>query len=157
MEREFEKIYVNADLRQEIPEPVNMVNHELSSNFDSELDLTVLENKENEILDDCNMEDHEFVSYNENFIRNQQHQAEKLPTSTTATVFGTNSISISVAKTVNPQPVVGVKNPNQENALNKLLQKIRQQREDATVKNLNKDSDVSQNTPVSTPKHVSRK
>ena len=126
---------------------MNINNHELSSNFDSELDLTVLENKETEILEDCNMEE---------FLLNNN---ERIITPTSTVVITPQS-----TKSVN-QPVVlnnnnnnNKTNANQENALNKLLQKIRQQREDSNVKNgINKDLNVSNaNTPVTAPKNASR-
>ena len=165
-----------------MPEPTNINNHELSSNFDSELDLTVLENKENEILDDCNMEDYEFVSVqesNQNLAskeiqtsnQSKQTQIERAsnptPTSRVATIATNSMDAVTIETTSNAQkqqqqsiPLNNTnsrKNPNQENALNKLLQKIRQQREDSNVKNVNKELDASNgNTPVTTPKMTSR-
>jgi hypothetical protein len=131
-----------------MPEPINMNSDELSSNFDSELDLTVLENKENEILEDCKME--EFIKINNNREVERTLASPQVTTNKTVT---SNSVTVS-SMTTTPntnQPHV-VNNSNQENALSKLLQKIRQQREDSNVKNLNKDG----NTPLETPKHASR-
>ena len=92
-----------------MPEPVNMINnHELSSNFDSDLDLTVLENRETEILDNCNMKDYEFKS---DQLKSQQNLTDRqhmqisdrvinaTPTSTVTTV-GTSSVSVSIATSV---------------------------------------------------------
>jgi hypothetical protein len=136
-----------------MPEPININSDELASNFDSELDLTVLENKENEILEDCKIE--EFIKTN-----NNNQEVERTPPSpqlTTSKPVTSNSVTVSSMTTTRNinQPHV-INNSNQENALNKLLQKIRQQREDSNVKMLNKDASPNGNTPLETPKHASR-
>lgn len=65
LEREFEKIYINAqsstDSLPSIPQSLEMkINqNDLSSNVDSsELDLTLIENKENEVLENCELKEH---------------------------------------------------------------------------------------------------
>lgn len=173
LEREFEKIYANADLRQEIPEPVNIKTDELSSEFDSELELTVLENREQEILDECNMMNSRHTPHESqlplrrepisfpNISQQLNEKTRPSTTTTTAATMGTSSTTMSIA-TTGPTSTTATtstvnsnvtKNPNQETALQKLLIKIRQQREESTK---NKDTDA-ETTPVQTPKHASRK
>ena len=114
------------DLRQNIPQPSDATSSQdvsVSNYCDSDLDLTVLETRENDILDACQLRQEDIP------IKNKQQEQQPI-SSETATK--TADKVEEIAKTANERVV---NNRGQENALKKLLEKIRFQREAALGKN----------------------